>query len=318
VSTASLVPETWELTGDDAWVTIKRIGRTQLLKDAAQRLRVADGFSHARSLAFMTALVLVQALIALVGLAAALGETGVSSGIVTAIEAAVPGPAGQILTSAVDQAQSTGLNGRLAPLVLGLLGALVTGTTAMGQLERGLNRIYGVEQDRPFLHKYGLGLVLAVSAGTLVTAAFVVIAFGHSIGDQIDNRALDVVWNIASWPLGLGLIWIAVTMLFRLCPRRHQPEPSWMAFGAAVAVFGSFVITVALGVFFNVSQSFGDTYGPLAGLVALLLWTLLSAIALLFGAAVAAQLEAVRAGEPRPQDEQKVVRSEPDASMASA
>ena len=38
------------------------------------RLRVADGFSHARSLAFVTSLVLVQAIIALVGLAAALGD----------------------------------------------------------------------------------------------------------------------------------------------------------------------------------------------------------------------------------------------------
>ena len=25
----------------------------------------------------------------------------------------------------------------------------------MGQLERGLNRIYGVEKDRPFARKYG-------------------------------------------------------------------------------------------------------------------------------------------------------------------
>ena len=43
-------------------------------RDAFQRLRVSDGFSHARSLAFTLALVLVQAIIALVGLAAALGK----------------------------------------------------------------------------------------------------------------------------------------------------------------------------------------------------------------------------------------------------
>jgi uncharacterized BrkB/YihY/UPF0761 family membrane protein len=37
--------------------------------------------------------------------------------------------------------------------------------------------------------------------------------------------------------------------------------------------------------------------------VALQLWTLLSAIAIFYGAAVAAQLEAVRAGAPRPRVE---------------
>ena len=51
-------------------------------------------------------------------------------------------------------------------------------------------------------------------------------------------------------------------------------------------------------------------------MIALLLWCLLSAMALFFGAAVAAQLEAVRAGEPAPQDAEKVAESEPTAERA--
>ena len=50
------------------------------------------------------------------------------------------------------------------------------------------------------------------------------------------------------------------------------------------------------------SQGFGETYGPLAGVIGLLLWTLLTALALFLGLAVAAQLEAVRAGRPAPAD----------------
>jgi uncharacterized BrkB/YihY/UPF0761 family membrane protein len=46
-------------------------------------------------------------------------------------------------------------------------------------------------------------------------------------------------------------------------------------------------------------------------MVALLLWSLFSAIAVLFGGAVAAQLEAVRAGVREPQDQAKVEHSEP-------
>ena len=62
------------------------------------------------------------------------------------------------------------------------------------------------------------------------------------------------------------------------------------------------------------SKSFGQTYGPLAGMVALLLWALLSAVAVLFGGAVAAQLEAVRAGARKPQDAEKVEHSEPTSA----
>jgi uncharacterized BrkB/YihY/UPF0761 family membrane protein len=75
------------------------------------------------------------------------------------------------------------------------------------------------------------------------------------------------------------------------------------------------VATIGLGAFFSLSTSFGQTYGPLAGLVALLLWALLAAIALMFGGATAAQLEAVRAGAARPQDRQKVEHSDPEPSQ---
>ena len=103
-----------------------------------------------------------------------------------------------------------------------------------------------------------------------------------------------------------------MTLLFRWCPRPHQPALSWLAFGASVSVVLWAVSTVALGAFFTASKSFGQTYGPLAGIVALLLWALFSSVALLFGGAVAAQLEAVRAGESEPQDEEKVAHSEPE------
>ena len=51
-----------------------------------------------------------------------------------------------------------------------------------------------------------------------------------------------------------------------------------------------------LALFVGVSPNFGATYGPLAGTIAVLLWTFASAVALLLGLAFAAQLEAVRAG----------------------
>ncbi len=61
MSTANLVPETWKLTGDDARKTLASTGRLRLARDAFKRLRAADGFSHARSLAFATGLVFLRA-----------------------------------------------------------------------------------------------------------------------------------------------------------------------------------------------------------------------------------------------------------------
>ncbi len=314
MSTATLVPETWELDGDDARRALQETGLRRLLVDAFLRLRVADGFSHARSLAFMTALVLVQGLIALVGFASLLGQDGLSGVIVRTIQSAAPGPAGRLLTRAVLQAYENGSSQRVAGLTFGLVGALIAATTEMGQIERALNRIYGIEQDRPSVQKYGFAFLLALTAGTLTAGAFAALAFGRTIGEALRDDTVSMVWNALRWPLGLLLIATAVTMLFRLCPRRRQPGLSWLAFGAVVSVLLWTTVTVGLALFFTFSSSFGQTYGPLAGMLALLLWALLSAIAVLYGAAVAAQLEAVRAGAIPPQDDSKVAESEPDAA----
>jgi uncharacterized BrkB/YihY/UPF0761 family membrane protein len=55
-----------------------------------------------------------------------------------------------------------------------------------------------------------------------------------------------------------------------------------------------------LAAFATQSRDFGATYGPLTGVMALLLWANLTGIALFVGVAFAAQLEARRVGAPGP------------------
>lgn len=316
MSTAALVPETWERHGDSSWATLVRAGCRRLLVDSFLRLRVSDGFTHARSLALMTALVAVQGLVAVIGVASAVGGEGLGLAAEKIARTLAPGPVGEALLTAIEEARVIGGARRYVAIAVGLLGALISGTTAMGQLQRSLNRLYGLEQDRPTLEKYGRAFVLALSAGVLMTAAFAAIAFGDAIGASIGDNALTPIWGIGRIPLALSALTGAVALLLRVCPRRRQPSWSWLAPGAVVAVAAWALATVALGAALDISPSFGDAYGPLAGVVALLLWALLSSIAVLYGAAIAAELEAVRAAAPGPQDPAKLVS--PPAGSGSA
>jgi len=311
MSTASTIPETWDLDGDDARRTLRDTGRIRLMRDAFARLRWADGFSHARSIAFLLTLVFIEGVIALVGLASVLGSGGLSEGIVRALQTAVPGPAGRVLTEAVAQAHRAGSGSRFLALTVGLVAAIVTGTTLLGQAERGINRIYGVEKDRSTLRKYGNAFVLLCSAGLLAVIGFACVALGHVIGSSFHDPAWATAWNIIRWPIGLLFIAGAIALILERAPRRRQPGWSWLAMGALLAVVLWLIVTVAFDLFFSVSSSFGQTYGPLAGIVALLLWSYGSSIAVLYGVAVAAQLEAVRAGVPMPQSSEKVIATEP-------
>lgn len=307
MSTASVVPETWDRQGDRAWASLTRAGWRRLLVDAFLRLRVSDGFTHARSLALMTALVAVQGLVAVIGIASAVGREGLGLAAERVTRAVAPGPVGDALLTAIQEARVNGGAGRFVAISVGLLGALVSGTTAMGQLQRSLNRIYGVEQDRPTLEKYARAFALALSAGVLMIGAFGAIAFGDAIGASIGDNVVTPIWGIGRIPLALGALAAAMALLLRVCPRRRQPSWSWLAPGAVVAVASWALATVALGAVVGISESFGDAYGHLAGVVALLVWALLSSIAVLYGAAISAQLEAVRAAVPGPQDPGKLV-----------
>lgn len=311
MSTARLVPETGARSGAEAWSTLRRAGGRPLLRDAFQRLRWADGFSHSRSLAFLVALTAVQAVIALVGVTSAFGGSNVSDTIVDVVRGAAPGPVAGLLTDTVTHARDAGSSHNYLPLLLGTAGWLVSATTAMGQLERGLNRLYGVEEDRPFRRKYGLALLLAASAGVVMTAAFVLLTVGRTASTAAGSETAAHLLDGAGWPVAVALLGAAILGLLRWCPRRRQPGWPWLAAGAAVALVLGSLITLGLGAFFRHSAGFGETYGALAGMVALFLWALLSSIGLLFGAAVAAQLEAVRAQAPSPQDGQKAAASEP-------
>ena len=300
MSSANAVPETRDLTGSDVKETLRHTGSMRLLRDAFERLRASDGFSHARSMAFATSLILVQAVIALLGLASVLGAGRVSDAIVGMLQDVFPGPAGAVLTDAVGQAHEAGAQNRSLALTLGLAGAIFTGTILLGQIERAMNRLYGIERDRPTLKKYGRAFVLTISAGLLAVGAFVVMLLGQGVGSSLDSPVAKDVWNVVRWPLAFVLLTGATACIFRWSPRRHQPEWSWLAIGALLSVALVVVVTIVLNGIFQLSSTFGQTYGPLAGFVALLLWTLLASIALLYGVAIAAQLEAVRAGVPAP------------------
>ena len=108
------------------------------------------------------------------------------------------------------------------------------------------------------------------------------------------------------WPLSIAFVVLSFALLFKAAPRRHQPSWSWLAVGSGVSVLLWFVFTGALAFYLDASSgTFGRTYGPLTGVIAILIWSFLTSLAIYLGLAFAAQLEAVRAGSPAPKTGQQ-------------
>jgi len=310
MTTARTVPVTTEMDGDeldaeDAWHIIRRLGLRRLFVDAFVRFRYGDGFSSSRALALQASLAVVPFMLALTGLAADIDQERPARVLARTIESVSPGSgARDALASAVTGPQSSEGAGEFA-LAFGLVFALLSMTTAMAQIERGANRIYGIRRDRPAVAKYGRAAVLTAVLAFPVGVGFMLLVAGGAFADAMAqdygwSEGFVDTWNIARWPVGLALLVFTIAVVLNHVPRRRQPGLSWLALGSGVAVVLNMLVTGLLAAYTHQSGSFGQIYGPLAGVFALLLWALLSAISLLFGTALCAQLEAVRSGNPEP------------------
>ncbi|MEU5790746.1 YihY/virulence factor BrkB family protein [Micromonospora purpureochromogenes] len=309
MSSTKLVPETRlmaedDLSADDAWRTLRRQGGWCLLRDAFIRFRYGDGFSHSRAFALQLCLAVVPFMIALTGLISELGVEEGGQVVADTVLALTPGQSESVVRELLGDGERTERAGELA-LTLGLFTGLVALTTTMAQIERGANRIYGVERDRPALAKYVRAAVLAVTAGGPALAGFLILVGGGAIGDSVQRHYewgefADGAWDVIRWPLSLGLTVLAVAVLFRHSPRRNQPGLSWLFFGAGIATALWWLASLLLAGYVTFSDGFGQTYGALTGMMALLLWANLTGMALFGGLAFAAQLEAMRIGVQEP------------------
>ncbi|GIH79961.1 hypothetical protein Plo01_63900 [Planobispora longispora] len=295
-----------ELSADHAWATLRAYGGWHLVRDSYTRFRYGDGLTNSRALAFQICLSIIPGAIALVGLSSVIGQERLGRVLGLTLSYLSPGPGVAAVQDVLDGShrQAGQTDGALA-LWLGLIVALVSLTSAMAQIERGANRIYGVERDRPFHRKYGRALLLALSAGAFMTASFVAMVGGGAIGRALAevyrwDEDMRQAFSLARWPVGFLLSLLSTSVLFRASPRRRQPGHTWLAFGALVALMLWMGFTFLLALYTETSGTFGATYGPLTAVMALLLWSFLGSTALFVGLAFAAQLEACRAGDSTP------------------
>ena len=294
MKSATTVPETDHQDAGDAGAQLRRSGTVTMFRDAAARARAADVPSFGRALGHSSLTTLIPALIAVIGFVTAFELGDLRGRLVDAATSFAPGPAGGILTQAIEGARPT--SGVVA-LVAGLAGMLTSGTIGMVILEHAANRIYGVEEARPARTRYGLALLLAATVEVMLMVALAVIVAGGSVGDRGASGAAasSGPWSILRWPIGVGLVVVAMTVIFRVVPNRRQPGFSWLLSGTTVAVVAWIGATLLLGLFYEHVTVLGGSYGPLLGVLALLVWSYGTGLAVLFGLAFAAQLEAERA-----------------------
>lgn len=183
--------------------------------------------------------------------------------------------------------------------IVGLVGALWATSGFVGAFGRGLNRIYGVEEGRPFWRKRPV--MIGISAILLVLATisgFAIVLTGPIAESAARVLGLDegVVfwWDLGKLPVLAAIAIFVIALLYWAAPNVKRRNLRWFSVGAVAALLSWMIATVVFGSYALGFGSYERTYGVLGGAVAFLLWLWLSNLAMVFGAVLDTEVERAR------------------------
>ena len=267
------------------WLDVlKRTGKEFLADDC---LGLAQEIAFSSLLAFFPAVILVIGLLGLI--------PGAYDSLIDLLGTVAP----HAVLNAIDVARQSSAGagaGSAIAVTVGIVGALWAASGATGSVIKAVNRAYDLQETRPFWRVRLLAFALVLLAGLVLAVVFVLIVFGGPLGDAVARRAglghvFTILWAVARWPIAFTGILIFLGLVYYLAPAERPPSWRWITPGSLVGATLWLVLSGLFALYTSFSGSYDRTYGSLAGAIVLLLWLNYSAVALLLGAELNAELQ---------------------------
>lgn len=249
----------------------------------------------AASLTYYAVLSIFPGLVAIFSLLGVFGQgRAASDAVLDIVEQVAPGDTADTIRGPIEQMSTSPAAG--FALIAGILLAIWSASGYVGAFSRAMNRIYEIDEGRPFWKlKPAQLLVTVITIVLLVVAAIILVVSGpvtKALGDALGiGDVPQTIWSIAKWPLLAFIVVLIVAILYYATPNAKQPKFRWISIGALLAIVVLGLATLAFGFYVANFSNYDRTYGSLAGIIIFLLWLWIANLALLFGAEFDAELE---------------------------
>lgn len=186
-------------------------------------------------------------------------------------------------------------------LSFGILGTLWAVSRGFAAAIEALNMSYDVKDVRPFWTTIALAVGLALTTGSLIVVALLVMVVGPRFGDWLAGMVhlsglFVVLWPYARWTIAIGFAVMAIEIVYFFAPNAELRFRDTLP-GAVFAIACWIVLSSLLQQYFRHFAMFNKTYGTLGAAIALMVWLYWTGFAILLGAELNGEL--AKANEKR-------------------
>ena len=190
--------------------------------------------------------------------------------------------------------------------VVSLLIAVGSANSGMAALFDALNVVYDEEEKRSLMRFYATTVLF-----TLAGIIFVIVAIAGIVVLPLVLRfvglAATTEWLIAilRWPILLATIVVSLACIYRYGPSRNDARWRWVTWGSVVGALLWVAASMLFSWYVATFDSYNKTYGSLGAAIGFMVWLWISAVIVLLGGELNAEMEHqtardTTAGVPKP------------------
>lgn len=276
-----------------------------LLVRAGKRLLADNGTMLASALAYSAFFAVPSVLLVVVGVFTLAVGPGTITSLMQHFSHVMPAQATSLLGSSLKRLDAHPAQSVVVTIV-GFVLALWSTTGAMTTYMTAINLAYERKDSRSFVRKRVVAVTMVAVIGIAFLLVAVLLMFGPPIERLVASHvgaassAVAWIWWIAQWPILLvGLLAAFATLLY-LGPDGETRRWRFLTPGSLVAALLWIAASGAFAFYSGTFGSYNKTWGSLSAVIVMLTWLWLSAIALLFGAEINAEVDRSREVKERP------------------
>jgi membrane protein len=262
--------------------------------------------STSGGVAFFALLALFPALATIVSLYGLVADARTIAGHLSLLAGILPGGVLSLVGDQVTRIAGQGGDTLGIAFILGLLIAFWSANSGVAALFDALNVVYKEQEKRSFLRFYATTFLVTLGAIGFIIGAIAAVVVAPLVLSFIGVvTPADRLLALLRWPVLLGALVLGLAVLYRYGPSRRDAKWRWVTWGSALAALLWLGASMLFSWYVANFDSYNRTYGALGAAVGFMTWIWLSAVIILLGAELNAEMEHqtaqdTTAGAPKP------------------